>query len=339
MQGIRRAAAVLEVLGIYAAGQMLAFLLGAIFRIPLLNPLLTLSPAPTPYELLQVTGQLLKILLLQYSGWFLLVLPIGWWRRRGGAASYGLTLSGRSLGFCLAAGVVLFAVADLPIKALEFIHSLYPLGPQVAWREALMRTNWNTVEFWLLMAVGSYALVPLVEELFFRGYCQTRLEEAWGPATAILATALLFTFSHSQYFMANLYNVSLLLTSLASATAWGYVYYRTRSLLPTIVAHSLVNMPSRNAVLGVLLVVMLIICAIAKRDILQHLRGLVDLMRGRSLGWQGSLVAVLCGLFVMAFAVLGDIVIVLGTVMFVVALALDWFEKRASAASKTAQAT
>lgn len=54
-------------------------------------------------------------------------------------------------------------------------------------------------DFWLRITVG--VILPLViaglpEELFFRGYLQTRLEKKWNRITAILVSSLLFTAWH-----------------------------------------------------------------------------------------------------------------------------------------------
>ena len=62
----------------------------------------------------------------------------------------------------------------------------------------------------------SYAVVPVVEELIFRGYYQRRLAEDWGNGPAIVGTACFFTFAHRPYLIANAYNI----TMIASLSAW-----------------------------------------------------------------------------------------------------------------------
>jgi hypothetical protein len=113
--GWRKTAAIVEVLGIYAAGQLLGMLLfavlGSLMHIPLKNPLLELTAGATQNDLLRITWHLLVLLLCQYAGWLASAFAVGWWRRRTAPAQYGLTLAGRSIGFTLKAGVVVFVVA------------------------------------------------------------------------------------------------------------------------------------------------------------------------------------------------------------------------------------
>jgi len=324
--------AVLEVMGIYVVGQTLGMvlfaILGSLINIPLKNPLLDLTASATQSDLLRITWQLLVLLLCQYGGWMGLIFSIGWWYRRRTSAQYGLTLAGKSLGFYLKTGVVLFAVAEIFTMLLSALNTLVPMGEQIAWREAIFKLDWTTPAFWLFMAVGSYGLIPILEELFYRGYIQTRLEEDFGAPVAILATAFLFFLSHSQYYILNAFNIGMILTGIFSAIAYGYIFYRTRSLLVTIIAHALVNIPIRGIGLWVEIAAMLIVIVIARREVYRALVDFWLLMRSISPIWQGAGVVALCGLFAVAFALLGDIMMLVGVVIFIAAMVLEWLEKR-----------
>ncbi len=328
----RKIAAILEVLGVYAAGQLLGYalfaLFGSLLGIPLQNPLQEITPGLTQAHLLRITGRLLVLLVCQYAGWMALVLAVGGWRRRHALAHHGLTLAGHSFGRLLKVGVLLFAVAELFPKLLSLLDSLLPLGEQIAWREALYQLDWSTPAFWAFMAVGSYGLIPILEEVFYRGYVQTRLEEDFGAPLAIVSTAFLFAFSHSQYLVLNVFNVGMMLSLLLSAVAWGYIFYRTRSLLPTMIAHALVNLPLRGAGLWIQLVLMLVVIVVARRPIARTLLDGWALLRSLSGHWQGLAVAVAFGLFAVAFALLGDLVLLVGCGCFVAALILIAIEKR-----------
>jgi membrane protease YdiL (CAAX protease family) len=330
--GWRKAAAVLEVLGVYAAGQMLGMLLfailGSLMKIPLKNPLLEITANASQSDLLRITWHLLVLLLCQYAGWMVSAFAIGWWHRRRIPAQYGLTLAGRSISFYLKTGVVVFVVAELITKLLSLLDMLVPMGEQTAWREAMYRLDWNTPAFWLLMAVGSYGLVPILEELFYRGYVQTRLEEELGAPVAILATAFLFALSHSQYLILNPFNIGMLLSTIFGAIVWGYIFYRTRSLLVTIIAHGIVNIPIRGLGLWVEIAAMLIVIVIARREIYRALMDCWSLMRSISRFWQAVGIVALFGLFAVAFALLGDAVSLAGIVFFIAAVFLEWLEKR-----------
>ena len=339
--GWRKVGAILEVLGIYAAGQLFGMLLfailGSLMHIPLKNPLLEITANATQSDLLRITWRLLVLLLCQYAGWLASAFAVGWWHRRRTPAQYGLTLACRSIGFYLKTGVVVFGVAELITKLLSLLDSLVPMGEQIAWREAMYKLDWTSPAFWLLMAVGSYGLIPILEELFYRGYVQTRLEEDFGAPVAILATAFLFALSHSQYLILNPFNIGMLLSTIFGAVVWGYIFYRTRSLLVTIIAHAIVNIPIRGIGLWVEIVAMLIVIIIARREIVRALADGWSLLRSIPRGWQAVGIVALFGLFAVAFALLGDVVSLAGIAFFIAALVLIGIEKRRAKFQAVAQ--
>ena len=324
----KKVAAIFEVFGIYAVGQLVAFILAKGLGIPLRNPIVDLTLQSTPLELRQITLQLLGVLFVQYAGWFILILSIGWWHRQRKLKQYGLTLSSLPLKFFLIASITLFAFSELPAQILSLFQSIYPLGEQVAWRETIHNMSWNSLDFWLLMGVGSFGLIPILEELFYRGYVQVRLEEDLGSPTAILATAVLFTLSHSQYYILNAYNLSMLVTLLFSAIAYGYLFYRTRSLLVTIIPHVLINIPVKGIFQWILPIIMLFVCILAWKEIYRYLSNFKQLIGDISHKWQTIIAIVVVAIFAIGYALLGDFVILLGIVLFVVALVLEWLDKR-----------
>jgi membrane protease YdiL (CAAX protease family) len=73
------------------------------------------------------------------------------------------------------------------------------------------------------------------EELFFRGYMQTRLREAWGPARAVIVTAACFGVLHLD--LPGVHGV----LAFAMGLYLGAVVERTGSVLPAIVCHIVNN--------------------------------------------------------------------------------------------------
>ncbi len=73
------------------------------------------------------------------------------------------------------------------------------------------------------------------EELFFRGYMQTRLAEAWGPSRAIVVTAACFGVLH-----VDISGVHMVL-AFVMGLYLGVVVERTGSVLPAIVCHVVNN--------------------------------------------------------------------------------------------------
>jgi membrane protease YdiL (CAAX protease family) len=151
------------------------------------------------------------------------------------------------------AGLATVALSAWPAFSIELINVFRPLGETAPWRQALFDMSWRRWEFWLFSAVLSWALIPVLEELFFRGYCHRRLAEDWGDGPAIIGTACLFTFAHTQYLMPNAYNAGMIVSLLMLAIGFGVVFAWTRSLIPSITAHAIINVPMTPTWQGVLL--------------------------------------------------------------------------------------
>jgi membrane protease YdiL (CAAX protease family) len=249
----RRAAALLEVLGVSLAGPLLMWGLRRLIGVSVTNPLDHLSVHTTDAELITASRQMFVLLMFQYAGYFLLIFPINWWYRRRGPASYGLTRAGRSWMVLVLAGLATVALSAWPAFSIELINVIHRLGETAPWRQALFDMSWRRWEFWLFSAVLSWALIPVLEELFFRGYCQRRLAEDWGDGPAIIGTACLFTFAHTQYLMPNAYNAGMIMSLLMLAIGFGVVFAWTRSLIPSITAHAIINVPMTPTWQGVLL--------------------------------------------------------------------------------------
>ena len=257
LQPQRRAAAVLEVFGVYVVAGLVTDQLVRLSGIALTNPLEKLSVHITGPELITASRQIFVLLMFQYAGYFLLIVPINWWHRRRGPAAYGLTTAGHRWRALVLAGLGAAALCEWPVLSVGLLNSLYP-SPTAPWRQAFFDMSWKRWEFWLFSAVMSWALVPILEELFFRGYCQRRLAEDWGDGPAILGTACLFTFAHTQYQLPSAYNAGMIVGLLVSALGFGFVFAWTRSLFPAIIAHAVVDIPMTPMWQGVLVVSLLI---------------------------------------------------------------------------------
>lgn len=99
-----------------------------------------------------------------------------------------------------------------------------------------------------------------------RGYCQRRLAEDWGDGAAILGVAFLFTFTHGQYLILNPYSTLTLTGLLISSLGLGVVFAWTRSLVPSIIAHAIINVPMRPLAQALVLAAFLIIALLTWRS-------------------------------------------------------------------------
>ncbi len=268
-QTTRRIAALLEVLGIYVTGAHLNNrLVGFVEHrhlISTVSPFDLLTAHTSNSDLLFASRQMFLALVLIYSSYFALIVPINWWYRRRGRQAYGLTRAGHTWKMLLVAALATSALTQWPVLVHTLYDVVHPLGAMAPWRQALFDMSWQRWQFWLFAGTMSYALIPVVEELTFRGYYQRRLAEDWGDGPAILGTACLFTFSHRQYLIANAYNVSMLASLLFLAIGLGVVFAWTRSLYPSMIAHAIINVPATPFWQGALLVVFAIIAFFAWR--------------------------------------------------------------------------
>jgi uncharacterized protein len=77
-------------------------------------------------------------------------------------------------------------------------YGLFLACVSVPWR--LAGTHISTIEFGVLVSTGiSLMMTSFFEEVFFRGFIQTRFEKAYGAVPAIIVSALTFSLYHLGY--------------------------------------------------------------------------------------------------------------------------------------------
>lgn len=295
-----RLAALFEVLGVFlAAGVLEDKLIEILARWHpgfVADPFTLLSAHTSNADLLLASKRLSVIWLLQYGSYFLLIVPLSWWRKRGRLASFGTTCGGRSWRFLLLAGAVTACLSQWPVLIHSLVDAFHPLGATAPWRQAFFDMSWRRWQFWWFAGVLSYAVVPVLEELLFRGYYQRRLAENWGDGAAILGTSCLFVFAHRQYLVPNLYNVTMVASLFCMALGLGIVFAYTRSLVPCIVAHAIINIPMTTPWQLALLAVYVIGTILCFRTGMVALR---EIWRGARIG-ACIFLAVVCALYVLA---------------------------------------
>ena len=117
----------------------------------------------------------------------------------------------------------------------RLIQTVFPL-PET-WLEALMDlmqfdTPWKTA----LILLTAIVMAPIAEEMLFRGLVQRSLEHYREPAIAIVLTSVLFALVHFNPWTA----IQVMLLGLV----FGYVTWKSGSILPAIIMHSLNNLAS-----------------------------------------------------------------------------------------------
>ncbi len=157
------------------------------------------------------------------------------WSGRAPAAYVRLSWPGwPAVLFAFALALANFFGLAAPINALS-----EHLAPQ-SWREVVDITHvidqFSTLDLWLFSLATVFA-AALCEEFLFRGVVQQGLATAGAhPAEAISRTALIFALVHlNPVWFPALLELGLL---------FGFLFYRTGSLVPGMVAHATTNATS-----------------------------------------------------------------------------------------------
>ena len=159
------------------------------------------------------------------------VLALG--RRRGvSAADAGLARPRGVAPFLFAAlSLVAFAPAYLAASLInDRIVSSLDLQPRQVYVELLLDDAQLRGDPAVLFAI--VVLVPLCEEILFRGFLLRAARCVLGPAAAIVATSILFALVH---------DIQSALPVFAIAVCLGFVAESTGSVLPSAFAHALFN--------------------------------------------------------------------------------------------------
>ena len=91
----------------------------------------------------------------------------------------------------------------------------------------------STLSF-IFLFLAVVVMAPIGEEIVFRGFLQKFLEEHWKDITrAVLITSLIFAMIHfNPYWTIQIYLLGVIL---------GFLSWKTKSIIPSIVLHSLNN--------------------------------------------------------------------------------------------------
>lgn len=137
---------------------------------------------------------------------------------------------GRETGRDLLAAVVGTLALGQALDSLTMLAGLGQHGSMAVIRRALEGAGGPDL-FGAVVVIG--VLAGAAEEVFFRGWMQTRLREHWPPARAIAVTSLAFGLMHLEWLHAVLAVV---------LSVWlGFVTEQTGSALPAVSAHVINN--------------------------------------------------------------------------------------------------
>ena len=126
---------------------------------------------------------------------------------------------------CLWAVVGAIGCLMLEVLAQEYLP--IPTDPELGeWLGMLMLNP--------LGILGVCLIGPLAEEAIFRGAILRRLlEKKWNPWIAIVISAIIFAIVHGNFEQG--------LTAIIMGCFMGWIYYRTRSIMPCFLVHAVNN--------------------------------------------------------------------------------------------------
>lgn len=244
-----------EVLAVFFGGTIIAQVLFQFAGVTS-HPLVALT-AKNP-DMLAISASLAKLLLLQFTGWFALIIVFTLLHQQKLKHELKLSLGGKKVFSLIGIGILAWCVGDIANKVVFLVDQSYDLGVSVPWREALLNAE-KTPEWWLVMFVGSFGLIPILEEVLWRGYVQSKLVRYFSPSVGIGLTAGLFVFSHAQYHQLDLYHSATIIALSISAVVLGWITHKTASIIPAIVMHAMLNFPNDGVALMVTMVLMVVV--------------------------------------------------------------------------------
>jgi membrane protease YdiL (CAAX protease family) len=157
-------------------------------------------------------------------------------RRRGVPVgeAFGLRLAGGRRAPLLRATAGLVGITTLADLVVETAGTR--LGWAGHWTDGFQETLvWGALDEILADLLDSVVVVPVVEELLFRGVLYGTLRRGLAPLPAALASAAVFAVAHG-------YGAVGSAAVFASGVLWALAYERTRSLLPCVLAHAASNL-------------------------------------------------------------------------------------------------
>ncbi len=313
---IRRWAALFEVIGILVVGWTLTRIALTLLPIPDLQVLLDDFSASDGSDFSQLSWVGLATLCVQYVCIFTPAYFIALFLSKLRPAEIGFGGSRVSIFASVKLGVILFCVAGIPMKLLLIAHNLADLGEAPSyWR--IFDKEWN-LSFWVFMGVGSYAVIPIFEEILHRGYAFGRLAREIGFG-AVLVTSALFAAIHFQYLIPDVFNIWMLTSLFVLALAMGLARQASGSLIAPITMHVLMNVPVLYpydyAVLGAMVVVVLA----ARKDVARLLGDFTSKLRGSNLLTTFGMITVVAG-FALAMAQLPELALAVFASLFLVSI-------------------
>lgn len=231
----------------------------------------------TPDWLLAAKLETIQVI-VRYSITLGIALGICVWVGRPTRRQAGLSSGGHPVGRLMLFGALMGVLLGTLGQFGQVAQQLFNIGSNTPFWDLMWHSEW-TISFWLFMAASSFILIPIVEELFFRAYALGRFREHFSSGGAVLVCALLFWVSHGQYITLDplLAYYSVLAFVSASVMAWSVIH--TGSIIPAVIAHTIVNLPMNLLAMFVFCGSGVLLLLLYQRLIIQHLKSYFSMLR------------------------------------------------------------
>lgn len=103
-----------------------------------------------------------------------------------------------------------------------------------------LKSAYNNPVAYTFSCIFVIFVIPVIEELLFRGFLQNWLRKIFGATGAILSTALIFAFFHFSTAQ-GWGNLEIIPSLFVLASFAGYIYFRQKSIFASIGLHSTYN--------------------------------------------------------------------------------------------------
>lgn len=97
----------------------------------------------------------------------------------------------------------------------------------------IQNIEWTNI---VLISIIMVAFIGTVEEMIFRPILQVRLGKVFGIGHGIILSGIIFGIMHSTYML-----IDEILFATIFGIVLGYIYYRTRNVIVTILIHGIAN--------------------------------------------------------------------------------------------------
>ena len=172
---------------------------------------------------------------LAASGLEALLILVVWWLAVRRYAQNGWA----ALGFRPPASIVRLSILPVILIASLGFTALYEMAVEWVAVDWLMPESLPTEMFGQgivrVMIVASVALlIPVVEEMFFRGFLLVGLAARYGVSTGVIVSAAVFAIAHLD--------VRTMIPIFVAGLLFGWAYHVTKTLWVPIAAHAFQNL-------------------------------------------------------------------------------------------------